>query len=141
MPLESITSRSWSGAGNLAVVLVATKKGCDRVAEAITSAGFTVAAAHGNMRYEDQQNSMDGFMAGNFQVGRALGEVPRHAHQIEHQVSQVRLVPAERTDQPLQRPRPRRRHRCVTIVFHASALTANGEPDGGFCIDKYDSYR
>lgn len=62
------------------IMFVATKRGCDRLAEKLREEGVTAAAIHGDLRQSDREKALAGFMAGKVSVLVATDVAARGIH-------------------------------------------------------------
>lgn len=62
------------------IMFVATKRGCDRLAEKLREEGATAAAIHGDLRQSDREKALAGFMAGKVSVLVATDVAARGIH-------------------------------------------------------------
>ena len=62
------------------IMFVATKRGCDRLAEKLRDEGVTAAAIHGDLRQSDREKALAGFMAGKVSVLVATDVAARGIH-------------------------------------------------------------
>lgn len=62
------------------IMFVATKRGCDRLAEKLREEGVTAAAIHGDLRQSDREKALAGFTAGKVSVLVATDVAARGIH-------------------------------------------------------------
>jgi superfamily II DNA/RNA helicase len=62
------------------IMFVATKRGCDRLAEKLNDEGVSAAPIHGDLRQSDREKALAGFMAGKVSVLVATDVAARGIH-------------------------------------------------------------